>query len=311
VSNEFATLAQHSAEYFGDSRDYWWNDDFLALALRRWSVTGIHTLLDVGCGVGHWGRAWAGLLPTDVNLTGIDREPAWVAKARDRALAAGLGNRCRYQVATAEALPFPDNSYDFVTCQTLLIHVPDVRRVLAELVRVTRPGGIVVAAEPNNAGIPVLEDALATCLSIEETSKLLRFQLMCLHGKSVLGLGDESIGRVLPELFNHMGLEQISVCMNEKVCPLTPPYATPRERAIIEEVTDLGQRDFWIWSRADTTRYFLAGGGDEKEFGPLWCLAKELMRRVVEAMRTQKYSNAGGALFYLIAGKKRGGGGMA
>jgi hypothetical protein len=92
--------------------------------------------------------------------------------------------------------------------------------------------------------------------------------------------------------------------MNEKVCPLAPPYGTPRECAIIEEIADLAQRDFWIWSRADTARYFAAGGGKERDFAPLWCLAKELMRRVVEALRTQKYSNSGGALFYLIAGKK-------
>ena len=60
MPNEFATLTQHSAEYFGDSRDYWWNDDFLTLALQRWSVTEVRNLLDVGCGVGHWGRAWRG-----------------------------------------------------------------------------------------------------------------------------------------------------------------------------------------------------------------------------------------------------------
>src|SRR5882672_9058101 len=141
MANEFADQAEHSAEYFGESRDYWWSDDFLALSLRRWSVAPLRKVLDVGCGIGHWGRAWARVMPPEVEFTGIDREPRWVEQARARSGRAGIGARCKYEVGVAEKLPFPDHSFDFVTCQTLLIHVGDVRAVLAEMARVTRPGG--------------------------------------------------------------------------------------------------------------------------------------------------------------------------
>src|SRR5207253_78300 len=83
------TAKPHSAEYFGDSRDFWWNADFLALMAARWNVTHVRTMLDVGCGIGHWGRTLAPVLPSDVRVTGIDREAAWVEKATQRAREAG------------------------------------------------------------------------------------------------------------------------------------------------------------------------------------------------------------------------------
>ena len=46
-----------------------------------------------------------------------------------------------------------------VTCQTLLIHVADADAALAEMIRVVRPGGLVVAAEPNNLAGSLLAEA--------------------------------------------------------------------------------------------------------------------------------------------------------
>jgi SAM-dependent methyltransferase len=306
MANEFATDSKHSAEYFGDSRNYWWNDDFLALALRRWAADNIRDVLDVGCGVGHWSRAWARVLPPEVKFTGVDREPTWAEKAAEGSRRAGFGVRARYLAAPAEALPFPDHSFDFVTCQTVLIHVADVSRVLSEMKRVTRPGGLIVAAEPNNAAVVTVEDALGVGLPVDQAVRLVGFHLTCLRGKAALGLGDETIGRDLPRLFHQAGLENISVCQNEKACPMFPPYATPRERALIEELTDWASRDFWIWSRDHTSRYFAAGGGLRGDFEPNWGLARDLTKQVASALKAGKYSCGGGALFYLVAGRKAG-----
>jgi hypothetical protein len=60
MANEFRTLASHSAEYFGDTRDYWWNPDFLELMAKRLLFVRVQDVLDIGCGVSHWrtqGRA--------------------------------------------------------------------------------------------------------------------------------------------------------------------------------------------------------------------------------------------------------------
>jgi cyclopropane fatty-acyl-phospholipid synthase-like methyltransferase len=53
MANEFRTLDSHSAEYFGETRDYWWNLDFLELMGRRLSLDRVQDVLDVGCGIGH------------------------------------------------------------------------------------------------------------------------------------------------------------------------------------------------------------------------------------------------------------------
>lgn len=114
----------HSADYFGDTRDFWWNRDFLELMSVRWKLPAVQKALDVGCGIGHWGRCLAPLLPADCMLTGIDREPRWVQEARQRSDEFGqiVPSFCQGE---AERLPFADDSFDLVTCQTLLIHVKD------------------------------------------------------------------------------------------------------------------------------------------------------------------------------------------
>src|ERR1700722_14345442 len=140
----------HSALYFDDQRDHWWNRDFLELMGQRLRFDNVHKLLDVGCGMGHWGRALAQALPPDAQVIGIDREPIWIEEARAHTRAAGGADRFDFQVGRADALAFDDDSFDLVTCQTVLIYMGDPKAVIAEMVRVTRPGGLVLVVEPNN-----------------------------------------------------------------------------------------------------------------------------------------------------------------
>ena len=51
----------HSAAYFGPERDFWWNPDHLRLIGARRALQRVHNVLDVGSGVGHWGRLIATL----------------------------------------------------------------------------------------------------------------------------------------------------------------------------------------------------------------------------------------------------------
>src|SRR5215510_6888703 len=99
MANEFRALDSHSAEYFGDTRDYWWNLDFLELMAKRLSLDRVQDVLDVGCGVGHWGQLLAKVLPRRARVQGVDRDPLWVEKAGARATACGLADRFNYQVS--------------------------------------------------------------------------------------------------------------------------------------------------------------------------------------------------------------------
>lgn len=96
-------------------------------------------LLEVGCGEGnnlvrfrHLGRC-----------TGVDRFPKKLAFAARELVGS------RFATADAAALPFADASFASVFVRDLLHHVADPRRVLAEVARVLRPGGVFCLLEPN------------------------------------------------------------------------------------------------------------------------------------------------------------------
>src|SRR5262245_51147603 len=183
MGNEFKKQSSHSAEYFGDTRDFWWNRDFLELMATRWRLAEVRDVLDVGCGVGHWGALLGGVLPQEARVTGVDRDPIWVEKANERARARGEEGRFRYLQALAEELRFPDDSFDLVTCQTVLIHARDPRATLAEMIRVTRPGGLVAVAEPNNMANALVWGSTAEHVPASEIITLMTFQLLCERGK--------------------------------------------------------------------------------------------------------------------------------
>jgi SAM-dependent methyltransferase len=304
LANEFRTLEAHSAEYFGETRDYWWNQDFIELIGRRFAFEKIHDVLDVGCGVGHWAQVLASALPAEARVIGVDRDQSWVDEATERAASRGISHRFRYQLSEAQALPFPDASFDLVTCQTLLIHVADPGIVIAEMVRVARPGGLVLAAEPNNVASSLIMNSIGFNDPVDKILAGVRLQLLCERGKAALGEGNNSVGDVVPGLFVASGLTGVAVYLNDKTNALLPPYATPEQRAVLEEFGDLESRDFWIWSRADTLRYFLAGGAFEAEFDALWTSVMGGMDRFVKAVADRTYSHSGAALNYLIAGRK-------
>jgi SAM-dependent methyltransferase len=305
MGNEFAGQTTHSAEYFGDTRDDWYTDDFLALIAARWGLARVRSVLDVGCGAGHWGRVLARVLAPEARVTGIDREPTWVAVAAERARAAGYGARFSFQAGVAAAPPFPDDTFDLVTCQTVLIHCPDPAAVIAEMLRVTRPGGLVAVAEPNNVAGPLI-DPSAVLLPVETVLGLVRLQLLCERGKTALGEGNISVGELVPGMFTRAGLVDVDVFQNDRVASLLPPYTSPRERALVDELGSCAEREMWMWSRVDTERYYRAGGGDPAGFEPLWELAGARARACLTAIRAGEHASPGGSVMYLVSGRKPG-----
>jgi ubiquinone/menaquinone biosynthesis C-methylase UbiE len=95
-------------------------------------------ILDIGCGTGEITSRLAQLFP-QANATGIDLLEPHLALARERY--ADLGSRVSFRQADAFELPFADRSFDLTVCRHMLQAVPSPERVIAEMVRVTRPGG--------------------------------------------------------------------------------------------------------------------------------------------------------------------------
>ncbi len=97
------------------------------------------TVLDVGCGTGSLTLAVAERAKV-ARVTGIDLSEAYIARAR------GDDERIAFQTGDACALPYADDAFDRVISMLVLNFVPDTRAAAAEMVRVTRPGGVVAAA---------------------------------------------------------------------------------------------------------------------------------------------------------------------
>lgn len=99
------------------------------------AASGDERALDVGTGAGALALA---LAPLVREVVGVDRVPELLELARERA--AELEN-VEFLEADAARLPFEDGSFDLAGTLRTLHHVPRPELVLAELVRVTRPGG--------------------------------------------------------------------------------------------------------------------------------------------------------------------------
>jgi SAM-dependent methyltransferase len=115
-------------------------------------------LLDVGCGPGDDVLALAALVGPTGRVVGVDNSATMLAEARRRAAAAagaGGAGSVEFRAGDAAALAFPNGSFDGARAERVLEHLTDPEGALAELVRVVRPGGRVVAVSPDFEGYPV------------------------------------------------------------------------------------------------------------------------------------------------------------
>jgi ubiquinone/menaquinone biosynthesis C-methylase UbiE len=293
----------HSEDYLNDGRDFWWNLDFLKLMGQRWQIQNVNTVLDVGCGHGHWGQILSQILPTHATITGIDQEPQWLEEAERRSQHSELEKRFRYKLGSAEAIPFPDCSFDLVTCQTLLIHVAEPVAVLQEMMRVLKPNGLLMVAEPNNLSGTIMFSNLSERESIAQICQGFEFQLTCERGKIKLGEGNNSLGDLIPGYFAQVGLQKIQTYISDKASPLFPSYAS-REQQVNKQCW-LEKGDRGIWDRDEALRYFLAGGGTAQAFETHWMRILQANHLVKQSLLSGEFHNSGGALVYLVSGQKQ------
>lgn len=116
-----------------------------AQLLDQLGVERAASALDVGCGFGADAIELAKRLGPGGHTTGVDVSEAMIAEARRRTTGPGLD--VEFLVADALALPFEDHEFDVCRIETVLQHVADPGRAVAEMVRVTRLGGRVGALE--------------------------------------------------------------------------------------------------------------------------------------------------------------------
>ncbi len=120
-----------------------WSEESLTWLLQQADSRPEDTVLDVATGTGFTALAFA---PHVHSVIGLDVSPGMLAQARQKAEAQGLAN-VTFQEGQAEHLPFPDASFDLVTCRIAPHHFLSVPQFLRETARVLRPGGRFLLAD--------------------------------------------------------------------------------------------------------------------------------------------------------------------
>src|SRR5262245_7163375 len=145
-------------------------------------------LLDVGCGTGHDTRALAAAAGPEGIAIGIDASAVMLKSAQSRG-----GS---YLQADARALPYADGAFDGTRVDRVLQHVAGPEEAVGELVRITRPGGRLVAIDPDQ------ETLVADLPDVELLRKVKEY-------RRDRNLCNGSIGRQLPRLFREAGLTDV------------------------------------------------------------------------------------------------------
>ncbi len=270
--------------FLEEQREYIFNEDYFRkilvpfMGLRKDSI-----ILDVGCGLGFIGMRLAEFMPRG-KVIGLDLNPDLIEEAEKRSRGAKIGN-LEFRVGDACALPFGDNSFDLSICQTLLMHLKDPSKCVAEMRRVAKKGGRVVAIEPDFASLSLFDSAYETMdLSLDDRCKMWRWERIMSAGKKKLGKGDNDIGLRIPHLFFTSGLRLLDVRCLDKVFYLVPPYEghelelkhllLPPEKMI--ETLDL---------KSD----FVSGGGTEEEWLEYLRLAEKLFEVTAKQVENKTY----------------------
>jgi ubiquinone/menaquinone biosynthesis C-methylase UbiE len=117
---------------------------------RGWRV------VEVGCGSGVVARDVATMVGPRGRVTGVDKSRVLAAAARRRAREEGLDGRIDVRLGDAGALPLRSGRFDCALAVTVLLHVARPQAMLREMVRVTRPGGV-VGLQDQDFGTQVLD----------------------------------------------------------------------------------------------------------------------------------------------------------
>jgi len=162
--------------------------------------------IDLGCGP----RGILDLLAERVapggHVTGLDTDPSHVTMAREFAAQRGLAS-VRIVAADARRTGLRAGSFDVVHARTLLVNVPEPTEVLAEMVRLAKPGGWVASLEPDVES-PVCYPAHPAYTRMWELFHV----AFSRHGADLI------IGRRLAELYRQAGLQEIGVEARARVC---------------------------------------------------------------------------------------------
>jgi SAM-dependent methyltransferase len=163
-------LAQRASihERFGTNPQGW-----LAWVFDQLECTNEASILEVGCGPGLLWQHNAAKIANGWALYLSDFSSGMLTEARNRVT---LPGRCSFLSSDAQALPFPDASFDLVIANHMLYHVADIQRVLSEIRRVMRPGAKLFAATNGKDHLVEIAELASVAKSERHSETAVAFQ---------------------------------------------------------------------------------------------------------------------------------------
>jgi cyclopropane fatty-acyl-phospholipid synthase-like methyltransferase len=149
-------------EAFGEDigQNSWLTSDEQDRFLKWLDLSSGKTLLDVACGAG--GPALRIAAISGCTVVGVEVHEQAVTTARSLAAERGMAERAEFRSADANRpLPFPDASFDAITCIDAINHFPDRLRVVAEWARLLKLGGRLLFTDPITLTGPLTSEDVA------------------------------------------------------------------------------------------------------------------------------------------------------
>jgi demethylmenaquinone methyltransferase/2-methoxy-6-polyprenyl-1,4-benzoquinol methylase len=115
-----------------------------------------HTILDLAGGTGDLTKAFAKRVGSRGKVVLADINESMVRVGRDRLINEGIAGNVEYTITNAEALAFPDNTFDIATIAFGLRNVTNKDKALEELCRVVKPGGQLMVLEFSKVTQPLM-----------------------------------------------------------------------------------------------------------------------------------------------------------
>lgn len=179
-----------------------------------------HIVLDVGCGPGTDTIALGHLVGLTGQVVGVDHAQNLLDVANAKAVEAEVSPWVTHKLADAMALPFEPNTFDSSRSERVLQHLSEPQLALAEIVRVTKPGGWVV-----------LLDTDWNTMSIDTDEFELEQRIKRFHVEH--GFAQGSIGRQLFRMARQQGLINI----HTEMIPMFGTNYTRGRRALLLDET--------------------------------------------------------------------------
>ena len=227
-------------EYKGKRRNYleenryrFHNDDYIEFLIQKvWELSKPTRIVDFGCGLGFLGMSLMPYMPEGSSYTGIDISDVLVEQAM--AVFIDLPHDAKFIEGNGYAVPFEDASFDMTVCQAFLTYLQEPEKAITEMIRVTAPGGLVMALEANlNATNPLLSIAE---MDLDETTDLGFLQKNYEKNRKSSGR-DMNIGIKLPAIFHRMGLNNVGSRMSDIVRCILPPIET-KDQELLHHAVD-------------------------------------------------------------------------